>query len=1128
MTTTTTEDLLKPNQLVKDRWTVLKKIGGGGFGEIYEAMDMVTRESVALKLESAKQAKQVLKMEVAVLKKLQGRDHVCRFIGCGRNEHYNYVVMSLQGKNLAELRRSQPRGCFSLSTTLRLGAQIMRAVESIHAVGFLHRDIKPSNFSMGKGANSRKVYMLDFGLARQYTTATGEVRPPRTAAGFRGTVRYASINAHRNKEMGRHDDLWSLFYMLVEFMAGQLPWRKVKDKEQVGSMKEKHDHLQLLKNMPVELRSFLEHLQTLDYLTSPDYPFLHNLFEQCMRRKNIRDLDPYDWEKSHGDSSITTTTTSQLMAIKQSGGHGPQIVGNEAGHGATEVLDENLSQEEGEEGLKKGGTDQLIIHPNHPQDLDNRLLEEQGGVVVVNAKDIILDKNHAGEGGGGGGGHVGKYEAEQKGKDPAPDAESARGQAQQISRDNRRVSGADVDVRGTLNGDTGQGAGLATAKLELRPSGGFGDRGAESKGLMDIPDPSAPGVYKTVLQVGSLGQGKADGDRGRAVGGGREGGAGVGWNGGVPNGHPVSSIPRLTHIVTGAAQQSETSGPSASPAINSERGKDGAAINGKPPAHKPSGVHFPQTSPWKDAEGENEETAKEEEGGGGGPEGYQVSRAAVTFAVLQTEEKTHTLGDDDEGVDENATRAAPFTMASQWQGISALGSSGEDSDNALDEGAPKEGILRMSKSRSRQLAMNTLADEDDNFDSVVRNSLVLLDGDKDSLEPLRASRVFEEEEENSNVVQLVPQACQDGAGGDEAATPAPPLISSKHDPAAKGGKPTPADLPASMLNSSSPRKMPEKLAKDIGNRIGSPLKQGSGSPSKLLFKVRDGEEKKGGKPVSKLVAASKPPVQQTMKKDRAPPDPPKPSSASGVSATVKSASAMPNETEDSANKDTSIGGVVSSGHSAREKEGADARNLASHSQVKPILKDKHVDSGSKDRPKEPKPVLREKRTENGDSGNGAKEPKSILKERESNVVQTTTNIPVVNGASTTPRKLPDKDSSTRRASVPTESKIPISSSRLAEKLATVEEKKTSPPTKIPVRMGGTKSSSNRKRSVSASRLERTMKELADIPECLSPLNAEDDSPLPRPPPGPPKVTMSNARRRRYKMASNSSPRETTP
>ena len=52
---------------------------------------------------------------------------------------------------------------------------------------------------MGKYPNNRIVYMLDFGLARQYTTATGEVRQPRSAAGFRGTVRYAAINAHKNK-----------------------------------------------------------------------------------------------------------------------------------------------------------------------------------------------------------------------------------------------------------------------------------------------------------------------------------------------------------------------------------------------------------------------------------------------------------------------------------------------------------------------------------------------------------------------------------------------------------------------------------------------------------------------------------------------------------------------------------------------------------------------------------------------------------------------------------------------------------------------------------------------------------------------------------------------------------------
>ena len=57
-----------------------------------------------------------------------------------------------------------------------------------------------SNFAMGRLSNQvKKVFMLDYGLARQYTTPTGEVRPPRAAAGFRGTVRYASVNAHKNK-----------------------------------------------------------------------------------------------------------------------------------------------------------------------------------------------------------------------------------------------------------------------------------------------------------------------------------------------------------------------------------------------------------------------------------------------------------------------------------------------------------------------------------------------------------------------------------------------------------------------------------------------------------------------------------------------------------------------------------------------------------------------------------------------------------------------------------------------------------------------------------------------------------------------------------------------------------------
>jgi len=60
----------------------VRHIGGGGFGEIYEAEDLATGEQVAMKLESSWCSRQVLKMEVAVLKRLQGL-HLFQLISLG-------------------------------------------------------------------------------------------------------------------------------------------------------------------------------------------------------------------------------------------------------------------------------------------------------------------------------------------------------------------------------------------------------------------------------------------------------------------------------------------------------------------------------------------------------------------------------------------------------------------------------------------------------------------------------------------------------------------------------------------------------------------------------------------------------------------------------------------------------------------------------------------------------------------------------------------------------------------------------------------------------------------------------------------------------------------------------------
>ncbi|NXL94644.1 TTBK2 kinase, partial [Alectura lathami] len=373
-------DILSVGILVKERWKVLRKIGGGGFGEIYDALDLLTRENVALKVESAQQPKQVLKMEVAVLKKLQGKDHVCRFIGCGRNDRFNYVVMQLQ----VNLRRSQSRGTFTISTTLRLGKQILESIESIHSVGFLHRDIKPSNFAMGRFPSTcRKCYMLDFGLARQFTNSCGDVRPPRAVAGFRGTVRYASINAHRNREMGRHDDLWSLFYMLVEFVVGQLPWRKIKDKEQVGSIKERYEHRLMLKHLPQEFNIFLDHISNLDYFTKPDYQLLMSVFDNSMKTFGVIESDPFDWEKSGTDGSLTTTTTSttpqlhtRLTPAAIGIANATPIPGDLLRENTDEVFpDEQLS--DGENGIPVGvSPEKLPGSPGHPRPQEKDVWEE--------------------------------------------------------------------------------------------------------------------------------------------------------------------------------------------------------------------------------------------------------------------------------------------------------------------------------------------------------------------------------------------------------------------------------------------------------------------------------------------------------------------------------------------------------------------------------------------------------------------------------------------------------------------------------------------------------------------------------------------------------------------------------
>eukprot|EP00002_Diphylleia_rotans_P004411 TRINITY_DN13243_c0_g1_i1.p1 TRINITY_DN13243_c0_g1~~TRINITY_DN13243_c0_g1_i1.p1 ORF type:complete len:525 (-),score=105.42 TRINITY_DN13243_c0_g1_i1:292-1866(-) len=296
--------------ILNSRWVISEKIGEGAFGQIYLATDFSGKSRFAIKVEFNDAEKHALKQEVTILKKLQDCPHVCKYIYSGRTDEFTFLVMTLLGDNLAELRKNAMDTRFSNSTTARIALQAIIALESIHAKGYIHRDVKPSNMAMGLDENSRVCYIIDFGLARRFISPEGELRPARESTGFRGTTRYASLNAHMSQDLGRRDDLMSLFYVIAEFSLGDLPWRGIKDKDIVSKMKSSWDIAAAFKHLPPEFYLFYEHVQSLTFLDSPDYSLIRDLFQRVAQRESRCIDQPFDWELPALSRSILSSRES--------------------------------------------------------------------------------------------------------------------------------------------------------------------------------------------------------------------------------------------------------------------------------------------------------------------------------------------------------------------------------------------------------------------------------------------------------------------------------------------------------------------------------------------------------------------------------------------------------------------------------------------------------------------------------------------------------------------------------------------------------------------------------------------------------------------------------------------------
>jgi serine/threonine protein kinase len=132
--------------------------------------------------------------------------HIC--------EKRNFFTMELLGENTSSYINSFPS-----TNKLPILNEMLNAIEEVHNKGIVHLDIKPTNFLLNNDPIHPKIYLVDYGLSRSYNGFKEE-----SSTHLIGTINYASYNSHLLKPLSRRDDLWSFFFILIEFINIKLPW----------------------------------------------------------------------------------------------------------------------------------------------------------------------------------------------------------------------------------------------------------------------------------------------------------------------------------------------------------------------------------------------------------------------------------------------------------------------------------------------------------------------------------------------------------------------------------------------------------------------------------------------------------------------------------------------------------------------------------------------------------------------------------------------------------------------------------------------------------------------------------------------------------------------------------------
>jgi serine/threonine protein kinase len=242
------------------RYEIRSKIGEGGMGEVYTAVDSELGRSVAIKILPSEfttdpDRRGRFRQEARVISALN-HPNIITIYEVGENEHGSFLATELvDGRTLREVLKSES---MTLPRILRIVEQAANALVAAHAAGIVHRDVKPENIMLRRDSI---VKVLDFGLAKpseeiKLSSGSDNKTVPGTVM---GSARYMSPEQARGLEVDERTDIWSVGVVLYEMLAGRTPFDGETSADTMAAViyKEPEPLSQVLPNLPSELHRIL-------------------------------------------------------------------------------------------------------------------------------------------------------------------------------------------------------------------------------------------------------------------------------------------------------------------------------------------------------------------------------------------------------------------------------------------------------------------------------------------------------------------------------------------------------------------------------------------------------------------------------------------------------------------------------------------------------------------------------------------------------------------------------------------------------------------------------------------------------------------------------------------------------